>query len=64
MTGTFGANGKGMPSIGRIPGYPNCYAVVGYGGNGITFSWIAANLLVDRFLERPNRDAELFGFER
>jgi glycine/D-amino acid oxidase-like deaminating enzyme len=27
---------------------------LGYGGNGITFSWVAANLLLDRFLERPN----------
>ena len=32
----------------RAP-FPNGYFALGYGGNGITFSWIAANLLLDRF---------------
>jgi len=31
---------------------------------GITVTWIAANLLLDRFLERPNPDAEIFRFDR
>jgi hypothetical protein len=35
-----------------------------WGGNGITFSWIAANLLLDRFLGRRNPDAEIFRFDR
>jgi glycine/D-amino acid oxidase-like deaminating enzyme len=62
--GTFGETRDGLPYIGSVRQFPHGYFALGYGGNGITFSWIAANLLVDRFLERPNRDAELFGFER
>jgi glycine/D-amino acid oxidase-like deaminating enzyme len=44
--------------------FPHGYFALGYGGNGITFSWIAANILLDLFLERPNPDAELFRFDR
>jgi glycine/D-amino acid oxidase-like deaminating enzyme len=62
--GTFGETQDGLPYIGSVRQFPNGYFALGYGGNGITFGWIAANLLVDRFLQRPNRDAELFGFER
>ena len=39
--GTFGESDSGLPSIGRIPGMANCYAVLGYGGNGLTFGVIA-----------------------
>jgi glycine/D-amino acid oxidase-like deaminating enzyme len=31
--------------IGTIPAAPNCYAAFGYGGNGITFSALAADLI-------------------
>jgi glycine/D-amino acid oxidase-like deaminating enzyme len=62
--GTFGESRDGLPYIGSVRQFPHGYFALGYGGNGITFSWIAANLLLDRFLERPNGDAELFGFER
>jgi glycine/D-amino acid oxidase-like deaminating enzyme len=62
--GTFGETRDGLPYIGSVPQFPHGYFALGYGGNGITFSWIAANLLLDRFLERRNRDAELFEFER
>ncbi len=34
-----------MPTIGAIPGLPNCYVAMGYGGNGITFSMMAAQML-------------------
>lgn len=44
-TGSFGQSKHGMPTIGAIPGLPNCYAVLGFGGNGITFSMLAAQLL-------------------
>jgi glycine/D-amino acid oxidase-like deaminating enzyme len=37
---------------------------MGYGGNGITFSQIAARLVVDLFLGRPNDDAAVFRFGR
>ena len=62
--GTFGETRDGLPFIGTVAQFPHGYFALGYGGNGITFSWIAANLLLDRFLGRPNPDAELFRFDR
>ncbi len=35
-----------------------------YAGNGITFSLIAADLLLDLFLQRRNPDLEIFRFDR
>jgi glycine/D-amino acid oxidase-like deaminating enzyme len=45
--GTFDATRDGLPLIGRIPGFKNTYAAYGYGGNGITFSHLAAQLISD-----------------
>jgi glycine/D-amino acid oxidase-like deaminating enzyme len=61
-TGTFGANSTGMPTIGQVPGYPNCYAVMGYGGNGITFSMLASNLITAALLKRKLPESRLFSF--
>lgn len=62
--GTFGETRDGLPYIGTARQFPHGYFALGYGGNGITFSWIAANLLLDQFLRRPNPDADLFGLDR
>lgn len=43
--GTFGETADGLPLIGPVPGMPNTYAAYGYGGNGITFSFLAAQLV-------------------
>ena len=51
--GTFGESDNGLPSIGAVPGMPNCYAVLGYGGNGITFSMVAAQILQTLLRGRP-----------
>ncbi len=61
--GTFGESATGLPSIGPVPGMPNCYAVLGYGGNGITFGYLAADLLRGYLLGRPDPDAGLFAFK-
>jgi glycine/D-amino acid oxidase-like deaminating enzyme len=61
-TGSFGGSENGMPTIGEIPGYRRCYAVMGYGGNGITFSMLAAQLLTSAVLGRKNPEAPLFSF--
>jgi glycine/D-amino acid oxidase-like deaminating enzyme len=45
--GTFDTTGDGLPLIGPVPGYKGIYAAYGYGGNGITFSFLAAKLLGD-----------------
>jgi glycine/D-amino acid oxidase-like deaminating enzyme len=61
-TASFGQSKTGLPSIGPIPGYPRCYAVLGYGGNGITFSMLAAQLVAAAMGGRRDPDASLFAF--
>jgi glycine/D-amino acid oxidase-like deaminating enzyme len=43
---------------------PRCYFALGFGGNGITYSVIAAKIIRDALLNRPNADARLFRFDR
>ena len=58
--GSFGQSSTGLPAIGPIPDAPGCYAVMGFGGNGITFSAIAAQMLQRMILGLPDPDADLF----
>lgn len=58
--GCFGDSATGLPAIGAIPGATRCFAVLGYGGNGITFSAIAAQLIQRAILGLPDPDADLF----
>jgi glycine/D-amino acid oxidase-like deaminating enzyme len=44
-SGAFDTTRDGLPLIGAVPGYRNILAAFGYGGNGITFSFLAAELL-------------------
>jgi glycine/D-amino acid oxidase-like deaminating enzyme len=44
-SGAFGTTVDGLPLIGAVPGHPRMLAAYGYGGNGITFSFIAAHLI-------------------
>ena len=62
--GTFGGSSTGTPSIGPVPRMPNCYAVLGYGGNGITFSMMAAQMLRTMIEGGNDQDSELFSFSR
>lgn len=62
--GSFGASETGTPSIGPVPRLPGCYAVLGYGGNGITFSMMAAQILRGQIAGTGDPDADLFGFRR
>ena len=61
-SGTFGESDSGLPSIGRVPGMPNCYAVLGYGGNGITFSVVAAQIIQRLLCGHTDPDADVFAF--
>jgi len=58
--GTFTETADGLPYIGVPPEFPNGYVALGNGANGIVFAYVAANLLLDLFLDRDNPDAELF----
>jgi glycine/D-amino acid oxidase-like deaminating enzyme len=62
--GTFADTAHGLPCIGRHPTVPHTWFALGYGGNGITFSLIASELIRDGILGRRDPDAELFGFGR
>jgi glycine/D-amino acid oxidase-like deaminating enzyme len=45
--GTFGTTSDGLPLVGPVPGVRGVFAAYGYGGNGITFSFLAASLIGD-----------------
>ncbi|HVL21508.1 MAG TPA: FAD-binding oxidoreductase [Amaricoccus sp.] len=59
-TGSFGATATGLPIIRRLPRRPRMHAVMGYGGNGITFSRIASELIATELAGRDDADADLF----
>ncbi len=60
--GTFGDSRTGLPTMGAIPGMPNCYAVLGYGGNGITFSMVASQIVRSLVCGESDPDTDLFAF--
>jgi glycine/D-amino acid oxidase-like deaminating enzyme len=62
--GTFGETKDGLAYIGTNRSLPHAYFALGYGGNGITYSVIAAEIIRDNFLGRRNSDAAIFTFER
>jgi len=61
--GTFGETKDGLPYIGSFNS-PRILFALGYGGNGITFSVAAAEILGDIILKNKNNDNELFSFDR
>ncbi len=63
-TGTFGSTKDGLPFIGRYKPLPNSFFSLGFGGNGITFSLIAAEIITGLLLGKDNPDAKIFAFER
>lgn len=62
--GVFAETPDGLPLIGEHPRWPHVLFALGYGGNGITFSHLAAELIRDRILQRRNEEAELFAVDR
>ncbi|MBA4016164.1 MAG: hypothetical protein C0483_03140 [Pirellula sp.] len=62
--GTFGETKDGLAYIGRPPELSWGYFALGFGGNGITFSAIAADIIADELSGRPNADAAIFRFGR
>jgi glycine/D-amino acid oxidase-like deaminating enzyme len=62
--GTFGETRDGLAYIGGVRQMPHCYFALGFGGNGITYSVIAADILRDLLLGRANDDARIFRFDR
>jgi len=62
--GTFASTPDGLPYIGSPPGLPDVWFALGYGGNGITFGLIAAEIVRDACLGRAHPAADLFRFDR
>lgn len=63
-SGVFGKTDDSLPLIGRVPGRENCLAAFGYGGNGITFSALAAEMLSAELRGERHPDADLFALDR
>lgn len=62
--GTFANTEDGLPFIGQRRGIPHTTFALGYGGNGVTFSLIAAEIIRGALIGQPDRDADLFRFDR
>lgn len=62
--GTFCNTRDGLPYIGTVPRRPHTYFALGFGGNGITFSLIAAEIIRDALVGRKHPGAPVFSFER
>lgn len=58
--GAFGTTATGLPLIGRVPRRPNVFAVMGYGGNGITYSQIASELVATALSGERDCDEDLY----
>ena len=58
--GSFGSTASGLPLIYPLPGRPRMHAVLGYGGNGITYARIAAELIATELGGGRDADADLY----
>ena len=62
--GTFGETKDGLPYIGEHPNFPGAYFVLGFGGNGITFSVIGMELVADMLKNKKHPLSDTFKFRR
>lgn len=62
--GTFSRTADSLPYIGLWPGKNHVYYALGYGGNGITFSMIAAQLICNQMKGIRDEREKVFGFDR
>jgi glycine/D-amino acid oxidase-like deaminating enzyme len=58
--GAFAVSPTGLPIFAEVEGLKNCMAVLGCGGNGITFSMIASQIVEAWVLGRRDPDMSLF----
>jgi glycine/D-amino acid oxidase-like deaminating enzyme len=63
-SGVFGKTKDSLPYIGKYFKTPRTFYALGFGGNGITFSLVAAEIITDLLLGRKNKDADIFSFAR
>lgn len=58
--GAFGESPTGLPLIDRVPGIPGAYLAAGFGGNGITHSVTAAQIVRGWITGRADVDASTY----
>lgn len=62
--GAFGVTADGLPYIGTHPDFPGCLFVMGFGGNGITFSVQGRQICLDILQGRTNELSHYYRFDR
>jgi glycine/D-amino acid oxidase-like deaminating enzyme len=62
--GVFAMTPDSLPYIGPHRRYPRHLFALGYGGNGMTFGFLAGRLLLDAYRGVPTNDLDLFAFSR
>lgn len=63
-SGLFGITDDGLPLIGPVPGMAHCHAAFGYGGNGILFAALAAEMLDRQLQGGQGPKDEVFALDR
>ena len=63
-SGTFGKTKDSLPYIGRNADSQRIFYALGFGGNGITFSQVAAEINRDLILGKKNKNVDYFSFTR
>ena len=58
--GAFGESATGLPQIGPIDSSGRVHAVMGFGGNGITYSVIASQIVATAIRGKPDPDTDLY----
>ena len=62
--GKFAVTPDSLPYIGPHRRYPRHAFALGYGGNGMTFAWMAAQILLEQWKGISSSDHQLFSFNR
>jgi glycine/D-amino acid oxidase-like deaminating enzyme len=62
--GLFATTPDGLPYIGSHRRYPRHLFALGYGGNGMTFGYLAARMLLEQVQGVHSSDRDLFAFGR
>lgn len=62
--GTFGETNDGLPYIGKHPDFKNAFFVLGFGGNGITFSVIGMDMVSQMLKGNVHELSKYFKFGR
>jgi glycine/D-amino acid oxidase-like deaminating enzyme len=63
-SGAFGTTGDGLPLIGPVPNHARIHAAYGYGGNGITFSYLASRMIAASMAGNRRKWFDMFAIDR